>query len=305
MTKQKSTKRFLQYFSFAVITVALSTVLLPTLGQAALGKNTIVAAVFDEPIRKVELRFDPETGGAVADVRMRILRPVLLQYRQAFQRVFEPRHYEMMAALSYLQELHESYLEAESVTISERLALIEAQLEQADLPERSKAHLLRSRDELLESLEPPSEDQVWALVAYWKFQRHLYDVYGGGRVVIQDYGPEAIDATINWLELREDEGDFTILDARLRAAFYDTWARLAYDDGVGAEASESLESLSIQGQADTGGERLAPHTGAKELHYDQNRQHLLNPSWMPKPPQGAPSANVEAVGATMDRTSLE
>jgi hypothetical protein len=60
---------------------------------------------------------------------------------------------------------------------------------------------------------------------HWKFQKHLYDSYGGGRILWQQAGQEAFDATRAWLETLEKQGEFTITDPALRKKFYEYWTR--------------------------------------------------------------------------------
>lgn len=57
----------------------------------------------------------------------------------------------------------------------------------------------------------------------WKHQRLLYDQYGGGRVLFQQFGVEAFDAMHKWLKERESAGDFTITDSKLRAKLFAYW----------------------------------------------------------------------------------
>ena len=53
----------------------------------------------------------------------------------------------------------------------------------------------------------------------------LYTQYGGGRLLFQQGGTEAFDATRRLLEQRESEGAFTITDPEVRALAYDYWTR--------------------------------------------------------------------------------
>lgn len=263
-----NTTRFLKCFSLLVFVATVSTLLVPAVGQAALGQNAVVGEVFDQPVYRVELRHDEADGNALADLQQRILGPVLQEYRMAFRQLFEPRTYELQAALSHLQTMHADYLASESLAISERLALIESQLAQPELATMARENLLAKRASLVASLTPPDLDHVWALVTYWKFQRHVYDVYGGGRVVLKAYGPEAIDATANWLKLRELEGDFVIHDPALRDAFYAQWSEASVAVTV-VESGQDAEGLAAEAAEI-----------AKQMSYERNRYRLLNPDWM-------------------------
>ena len=72
-------------------------------------------------------------------------------------------------------------------------------------------------------LNPPGEFfAVWTMKS-WKFQRHLHVEYGGGRILWQQAGLEAFDATRKWLESLEKAGKFKITDPKLRSMLYEYW----------------------------------------------------------------------------------
>lgn len=56
-----------------------------------------------------------------------------------------------------------------------------------------------------------------------KFQVALYRKFGGGRVLFQQAGMEAFDATKRMLEDAEKAGRFSIAEPHLRARFYGYW----------------------------------------------------------------------------------
>lgn len=58
-----------------------------------------------------------------------------------------------------------------------------------------------------------------------KASRLLHDRYGGGRLLFQQAGTEAFDATRRLLEQRESEGAFAITDPQARSLAYDYWTR--------------------------------------------------------------------------------
>ena len=58
-----------------------------------------------------------------------------------------------------------------------------------------------------------------------KLQARLYQDFGGGRLLFQQGGAEAFDATLRLLEQRESEGAFAITDPEVRALAYDYWTR--------------------------------------------------------------------------------
>src|SRR5690606_35955547 len=68
-------------------------------------------------------------------------------------------------------------------------------------------------------------DQSFAewYVDRWKVQRHLYEHFGGGRVIWQQAGFEAFAAMHRWLQSEEQDGRFQIRDPELRSIFYEYW----------------------------------------------------------------------------------
>ena len=58
-----------------------------------------------------------------------------------------------------------------------------------------------------------------------KSQAWLYREFGGGRLLFQQGGTEAFDATLRLLQQRESEGAFAITDPEVRALAYDYWTR--------------------------------------------------------------------------------
>ncbi len=58
-----------------------------------------------------------------------------------------------------------------------------------------------------------------ALILQWKINRALYEQYGG-RIIFQQGGPEPLDAYRRFLEERQAQGAFEILNKDLEAPFW-------------------------------------------------------------------------------------
>ncbi|CAN7319430.1 hypothetical protein LJR168_001727 [Pseudoxanthomonas sp. LjRoot168] len=90
--------------------------------------------------------------------------------------------------------------------------------------------------------EPAQKEAVLTmLIGNVKLQKRLHDTYGGGRLLFQQAGVEAFDATRRMLESREAAGGFAITDPDVRALAYDYWTRdhgafIISDPGKIAEA---------------------------------------------------------------------
>lgn len=63
------------------------------------------------------------------------------------------------------------------------------------------------------------------LLAGWKYNTYLYDNFGGGRLLFQQAGVEAFDATYEFLKHLEKEGYFHIEDEEVRDSVFAYWTR--------------------------------------------------------------------------------
>jgi hypothetical protein len=77
----------------------------------------------------------------------------------------------------------------------------------------------------------PTDGLVNLLFGGRKFEQYLFDHYGGGRIIHQQFGPEALDARRKLLLELEQDGKFQITDAELRRLAYDYWERPNHPGG--------------------------------------------------------------------------
>ena len=82
-----------------------------------------------------------------------------------------------------------------------------------------------------------------------KFQKHLFDTYGGGRVLNTPLGPVAFDAQRKWVEERQARGEFQIADPALLKSFYDYWDARPAQTPAGRLIEDLDEAKSIFGDA--------------------------------------------------------
>jgi hypothetical protein len=105
-----------------------------------------------------------------------------------------------------------------------------------DLPQAKREELeseLESVNELLATLAPETGESAesrqeiaaahreiaGAFILQWKINRALYEQYGG-RIIFQQGGPEPLDAYRQFLEEREERGDFAIRNEQLAVDFW-------------------------------------------------------------------------------------
>ena len=72
---------------------------------------------------------------------------------------------------------------------------------------------------------PPDFERMFAkfIGENTKIQRFIYEHHGGGRMLFQQAGTEAFDATLNLILKLEKEGAFTIADPKLRTQALKYW----------------------------------------------------------------------------------
>ncbi len=234
----------------------LMLIMLPNITLAKWGNNISIGHVFGKTIYKLEIRHG-SSNTLTSELNKRIIEPVLTHYQSEYKTLFEPRSYEVQAAYNYLLSQHQLLVNARSAELNKALASIEERLKQTDLPKEAQLYLTKIRSQLTRKVNLPKLQLARMMVIAWKFQRHLYDVYGGGHVEWQFAGPEATDATYHWLTLREKNGDFKISDPKLRSLFYAQWA---------TETTTIDSNISI--------------TAEQEKETAQTRYELLNPIWL-------------------------
>lgn len=149
--------------------------------------------------------------------------PVMLQYRATHKDKVLPTEREVRTAAAHFDGWHNERLQAQDHPLTDRLAVIERELKRQGVDATDKERLEEERSVIRAQLKPPGPRFAGWMVANWKLQRHLYENFGGGRVLWQQAGLEAFDAMHVWLKEREKEGDFNISDATLRDNFFGHW----------------------------------------------------------------------------------
>lgn len=95
-----------------------------------------------------------------------------------------------------------------------------------------------------------------------KFQKHLYDNFGGGRAAQTPQGSVAFDAQRKWVEQRQGLGDFQIADPALNKAFYDYWDASPPRIPSGYLIDDLEQAKAIFGQQTTGDDQASSESRA-------------------------------------------
>lgn len=179
-----------------------------------------VGEVLGQPVYRDELQ-----GKSLHDI---FLGPVWTKYRDAHRAAITPTDAEIKFASDYFDREHRQRIEKEGgeAKLREQLQALEARLARTDLPQDEAKKLELEQLGLQQKLRPPSSYGFARFVLNnWKFQKHLYDHFGGGRILFQQAGLEAFDATRTCLESFEKQGEFKITDPTLRPSLYEYWTR--------------------------------------------------------------------------------
>jgi hypothetical protein len=153
--------------------------------------------------------------------------PIASRYFEEHRNEITPTADEIRYAAKYFVQSHADRLNAsgDGDKLRKRLAALEQRLKNEQLSEEATAKLEREYQLLQAQLTPPNAAAAEFILNNWKLQKHLYDTFGGGRILWQQMGIEAFDAMHQWMKSAEAEGDFSISDGALRAKFYSYWTR--------------------------------------------------------------------------------
>lgn len=211
-----------------------------------------IGEVFGRPVFRDEIRTDE--GFQVRDELHRLFTtPVLQKYRQQHKAEIEPTEAELVAVAAYFDKKHGERIGEQAPELRERLKEVEAKLGGDDLAKEQREKLEFERTRIRTQLDPPGRFFAMFIHGNWKFQKHLYERYGGGRVLWQQAGMEAFDAYHAWLTTHEKQGDFVITDPKLRSTFYEYWTTMNHGSFLTADPKRI-------------------------------RSEFLQPPWMPEPP---------------------
>jgi len=212
-----------------------------------------IGEVFGRPVFRDEIRTDK--GFQLRDELHRLFTtPVLQKYRQQHKAETEPTEAELVAIAAFFDKKHSERISEQEPELRERLKAVETKLGSDDLSKEQREQLEFDRTRIRVQLDPPGRFFAMFIHSNWKFQKHLYERYGGGRILWQQAGLEAFDAYHAWLKAHEKQGDFVITDPKLRSTFFEYWTTMDHGSFLTADPKRI-------------------------------RSEFLEPPWMPKPPE--------------------
>jgi hypothetical protein len=174
-----------------------------------------------------------DRAARIKELHRLLSKPLFERYHEANRERLDPTQGEMDDYISFLEE-HKKKDQQERAA---RRAELERRLADSNLIPEARAELEKELDglkwfearanepsTLTPEMKRDAERQFakWWL-SRWKLNVALYHDYGGGRVLWQQSGTEAWDATRRFYEAHERDGLLKIPDANLRADFYHYW----------------------------------------------------------------------------------
>lgn len=194
-------------------------------GAAVCAEREPIGTVLGETVCRDQVEAE-EPAALAGRLRQVFLQPVMQQYRGAHAAELTPSGDELAEAHAYFVAQHAKRMSGpggQGPKLRMELAAIQTWLGSDEVDADTRRRLELRQRSLESRLAPPGEAVAGFVVGGWKWNAYLHKNYGGGRVLFQQAGLEAFDATRRWLEERERAGDFAITDDGLRDAFYAYW----------------------------------------------------------------------------------
>lgn len=183
-------------------------------------KRDQIGEVLGKPVYRDELK---KEGSPANELHRLFTQPVMAKYRKEHEKEITPTEGELAAAQKVFDDKHLERIKDNLDSLKTELKEVEEKLKEENLPTDERRKLDLRKANLTAKIGPPGRRFAEFMLNNWKFQRHLYDKFGGGRILWQQAGIEAFDATRKWLETQEKEGAFKISDPALRKEFYHYW----------------------------------------------------------------------------------
>jgi hypothetical protein len=202
-------------------------------------KRERIGSALGKDIYRDELKDNPPTYHQIVQLFMA---PAMEEYEREKWEIFEMTDDEICAGVEWMEaeakkqggarwEQWQALSKQQKSDVDKRLAEIKSQLDNPVTPENERPLLKTAlRVTALESTHPHA-GEVWLIMHRRKFEMHLYRNYGGGRIIHQQFGPEALDARRKLLLELEQAGKFQIIDPELRKLAYDYWERPSHPGG--------------------------------------------------------------------------
>jgi len=163
--------------------------------------------------------------GLGEELQQLFLAPLWQRYKEDHQAEIEPTKSEIKGATDYFQARHAKMLAEERPNLAKDLSRIEEQLKSEKLSPEDRKRLQSEAETLKKAGTPPGEVFARFWLPQQLLQQHLYRNFGGGRLLWQQFGVEAFDATHAWLQSEEKLGNLQIDNPEHRTLLFAYWTR--------------------------------------------------------------------------------
>lgn len=187
-----------------------------TLGREQVGV-VLGKAIFSEPVSASD---DDESS----KLRALFIAPLVDKYRVDHPSACANKD-EVDRCWEWLKKSHGKAFQEVKQDLMDRLKVIDRELAKDKLSSDTKKQLLVERTSIQIRLNGPDHETAQYIADQWKFQRTIYDKFEGGRILFQQGGVEAFDATRKWLEQAEKRGDIVFETPAIRAAVFKYWSQ--------------------------------------------------------------------------------
>jgi hypothetical protein len=116
------------------------------------------------------------------------------QYREKHLAEITPTEDEIEAARAFFDGKHAERIKDKEAGLRSRLSEIISQRQAGTTAKEDEKRLKLEQMNIESQLAVPGRSFATYMLSHWKFQKHLYDNYGGGRLLWQQAGIEAYDA---------------------------------------------------------------------------------------------------------------
>lgn len=203
------------------------------------GKRERIGSSLGMDIYRDQLKDTPPTYHQVVKLFMV---PAMEEFEQEHASEIEMTDDEIRAGVEWMEadvkrrgglawEQWQARSPAIKANVEERLAEIKRQLESPATSQTQRPLLNTALRVTSLEAELPHAGEVWMAFHRRKFERYLYDNYGGGRIIHQQFGPEALDAQKKLMMMLEESEKFQIIDPELRKIAYEYWERSNHPGG--------------------------------------------------------------------------
>lgn len=222
MISRASERRSAPRFSATALVVGVACLLSVWPATASEPSGEAIGHALGETVYREQVRAEDASGRHGALHRL-FGAPVMQRYRDEHPSELAPTDAELDEARAFFAKQHEKRIGNLRPRLLLELEIVEERLADESLSEAERGRYESQRSAVKGRLDPPDDATARFVVRHWKWQNYLYEQYGGGRVLLQQLGPEAFDAMRVWLEQREQAGNFQITDPELREEFFAYW----------------------------------------------------------------------------------